>query len=64
MQSNAGFEVTVITGLSSYLPHKFVDIGWRERAARFLLMISPDFEKIRSQGTVVAGVQSRFWFQQ
>jgi len=29
-----------------------------------LLTISPDFEKIRSQGTVVAGVPSRFWFQQ
>jgi len=27
-----------------------------ERAARVLLTISPDFEKIRSQGTVVAGV--------
>ena len=27
-----------------------------ERAARVLLTISPDFEKIRSQGTVVAGL--------
>ena len=27
-----------------------------ERAARDLLTINPDFEKIRSQGTVVAGV--------
>jgi len=26
-----------------------------ERAAQVLLTISPDFEKIRSQGTVVAG---------
>jgi len=36
-----------------------------ERVARFFLTISPDFEKIHSKGTVVAGVpiqRSRFRF--
>jgi len=62
MQSNAGFEVTVITGLSSYLSRQ---VCWLERQSSTVFAdVSPDFEKIRSQGTVVAGVPSRFCFQQ
>jgi len=52
MQSNAGFEVTVITGPTSYLSTSLLTLAG-ERLARFLLTISPDFEKIRSKGTVV-----------
>jgi len=55
LECNAGFEVTAFTGPTSYLSTSLLTLAG-ERAAQVLLTISPDFDKIRSQGTVVTGV--------